>query len=106
MVPGTHPTNDISIKFEIWPKFAMLWFKMSSNNQNEISHTSRQCNCRDMCKISLWSVEYILNYGTPNFDRILNSIETPLVGQDVNTQIKGKLKRPENMKTKKVETDI
>ena len=28
------------------------------------------------------------------------------VESDVNTQIKGKLKRPENMKTKKVETDI
>ena len=27
-VPGAHPTNDISIEFEIQPKFAMIWFKM------------------------------------------------------------------------------
>ena len=89
MVAGTHPTNDISIKFKILPKFAMLWFKMSSNNQNEISHTSRQCNCRDMCKILLWSVEYILNYGTPNFDRISISIEIPLVGRDPRPWLDG-----------------
>ena len=28
-----------------------------------------------MCKISLWSVEYILNQSTTNFDRISNSFE-------------------------------
>ena len=47
----------------------------------EILHPSRQCNCHDMCKISLWSVEYVLNYSTPNSYRISNSIEIPLVGQ-------------------------
>ena len=50
---GTCPANDIAIKFEIWPKFAVLWFKMYSTDHNEILHMSRQCNCRDMCKISL-----------------------------------------------------
>ena len=54
---------------------------MYSTDHNEILHTSRQCYCRDVCKISLWSVEQILNYSTPNFDRISNSIEIPLVGQ-------------------------
>ena len=34
-----------------------------------------------MCKISLWSIEHVLNYSTPNFDQISNSIEIPLVGQ-------------------------
>ena len=58
--PGARPTNDISIKFEIKPKFAVLWFQMRSTDHNEILHTSRQCNCRDECKISLWSVEHIL----------------------------------------------
>ena len=33
-------------------------------------------HCRDVCKISLWSVEYILN-----FHRISNSIEICLVGR-------------------------
>ena len=55
------PTNCISIEFEIRPKFAVLWFKMYSTDHNEILHTSRQCNCPDMYKISLWSVEHILN---------------------------------------------
>ena len=59
--PGARPTNDISIEFEIRPNFAVLWFKMFSTDHNEISHTSRQCNCRDVCKISLWSSMYILN---------------------------------------------
>ena len=36
---------------------------------------SWEYNCRDLCKISLWSVEHILNYATPNFDPISNSIE-------------------------------
>ena len=54
--PGTRPTNDISIKFEIQPKFAVLWFEIYSTDHNEILHTSRQLHCRDVCKISLWSV--------------------------------------------------
>ena len=59
----------------------MLWYKMYSTDHNEILHTSRQCYCRDVCKIKLWSVEQMLNYSTPNFDRISNSIEIPWVGQ-------------------------
>ena len=42
--------------------------------------TPRQLNCRDVRKMSLRSVEDILNYGPPNFDRISSSIEMPLVG--------------------------
>ena len=60
-LPGARPTNDISIEFEIRPKFAVLWFKLYSTDHNEILHTSRQCNCLDVCKISLLSVEHILN---------------------------------------------
>ena len=56
MSPGARPTNGISIEFEIRPKFAVLWFKMFSTDHNEILHTSRQLRCRDVCKISLWSV--------------------------------------------------
>ena len=74
------PTNDISIEFEIRPNFVVLWFKMHSTDDNEILHTSRQYNCRDVCKILLWSVMYILKKSAPNFDLISNSIEISLVG--------------------------
>ena len=47
--PYIHPNYDISIEFEIWPKFAMLWLKMYSTNHNKILHTSRQCNCGEVC---------------------------------------------------------
>ena len=49
-------------------------------DHNKILHMSWQCNCRDVCKILLWSLEYVLNYSTPYFDRISNSIEILLVG--------------------------
>ena len=78
---GARPTNDISIEFEIKPKLEMLWFKMYQTDHNEILHTSRQYNWRDVCKVSLWSVENILNSCTQNFDRISDLIEIPLVGR-------------------------
>ena len=58
---GAHPTNDISITFEIQPKFAVLWFVIYSADQKTILHTSWQCNCRGVRKISLWSVEQNVN---------------------------------------------
>ena len=48
---GPRPTNNISIEFEIWPKFAVRWLKMYLTDHNEIL---------DMWKISLL-VEHILN---------------------------------------------
>ena len=57
--PGARPTNDISIEFQIRPKFRVLWFKIYLNDHNKILHTSRQLHCRDVRKISLWSVEQI-----------------------------------------------
>ena len=33
---GAHPTNDISIEFEIRPKFAVLWFRTYSTDNSEI----------------------------------------------------------------------
>ena len=63
--PSPCPTNSISIKFAIRPKFEVLWFKMHSTDHNEILHTSRQLHCPDMCKLPFW---------------ISNSIEIPLVG--------------------------
>ena len=50
-------------------------------DHNDILRTSRQCHCRDVCKISLWSVEYIRNYSVLNFHRISYSIEICLVGR-------------------------
>ena len=59
--PGVCPINGISIECEIRPKFVVLWFKICSTEHNEILHMSRQLHCRDVCKISLWSVKYIWN---------------------------------------------
>ena len=36
---GARPTNDISIEFEIRPKFVLLWFKMYITDHNEILDT-------------------------------------------------------------------
>ena len=47
----------------------------------KILHTSRQLHCRDVCKIPMWSVEYILNQNTAYFGRISNSIEISSVGR-------------------------
>ena len=65
---------------QIRSKFEVLWFKMSSTNHNKILHMSRQCYCRDMCKILLWSTEYVMNKSITKFHRISNSIEISLVG--------------------------
>ena len=54
--PGARPTNDISLEFEFDQN--MHCFKMYLTEHNEIVHTSRQCNCRDVCNILLWSVKY------------------------------------------------
>ena len=61
--------------------FGVLYFKTCSTDHKEIPHTSRQLYCRDVCKISLWSAEYILNQSTANFGPISNSIEISLVGR-------------------------
>ena len=67
-----------------WPKYlapiSMTVHELISDH-NEILHMPRQSHCRDMCKVSLWSVEYILNQSTANFGRISNSIEISLVGR-------------------------
>ena len=78
---GAHPTNDISIESEILPKFGVFWFKMSFTDHNEILHMSQQLHCCDVCKILLWSVEYILSQITAKFCRISYSIEILLVGR-------------------------
>ena len=67
---GARPTNDITIQFKIRPKFQVLWYKIYATNHSEIRpwtdhseilHTSRQLHCRDVHKISLWSVDHISN---------------------------------------------
>ena len=50
---GARPTSDISMEFQIRPKFKVLWFRVHSTDHNEILHISRQCNYCDVCKISL-----------------------------------------------------
>ena len=61
LCPGARPTNGISIEFEMRSKFAMLWFKMCSNDRNQSMHMSRQCHCWDVYKISWWLAEYIMH---------------------------------------------
>ena len=68
--PGPRSTNDILIEFKIRPKFEVLWFKKYSADYNKILNTSWQDNCCDLSKILLQLFEIILNYSTPNFDRI------------------------------------
>ena len=46
--PGTHPTDKVLIKFEIRPKFAVLWFKKYSTDHNKILHMSRHLHCREV----------------------------------------------------------
>ena len=46
---------------------------------HEILHTARQCYCRDMCKISFRSTEYIMSKSITQFHWI--SIEISLVGR-------------------------
>ena len=53
--PGPRPTN-ISIKFEIRPKFAELWIKLCFTDYNKVMHTWLQFNCRDEYEMSLCSV--------------------------------------------------
>ena len=46
--PGACPTNGISIEFEIRAKIGVLLFEISLTDQNNILHTSWQCNCCDV----------------------------------------------------------
>ena len=79
--PCAHPTNGISIEFEIRSKFAGLWFHIWSAGHNEFFRTSRQFCCRDECKISFWSVAYVRTKSITKFQRISNSIEISSVGR-------------------------
>ena len=78
---GALPINGISIEFEIRPNFAVLWFQRCPTIQSKILHTSRQCYCREVCKILLWSAQYVMNKSITNFHWISNSIKILLVGR-------------------------
>ena len=56
-------------------KFGNALLHNISANHNDILHTPPQLHCRDVCKISLWPIQFILNQSTPNFDQISNLIE-------------------------------
>ena len=58
--PGASPTNVISIDFKIRSKSVVPWIKIYSTDHNEILHSSRQLHSSDVCKISLWSVGYVM----------------------------------------------
>ena len=71
-ISGASSTKGISIKFAIRSK--LIWSTCSSLKYAQ-PITNKFCTCHDMCKILLWSVEYILYQSTANFGRISNSIE-------------------------------
>ena len=77
---GARPTNDILMKFEIHRQFCNALVQNESDWSLQILHTPRQEDCRNVNKITLWSVEQILNQSTEIFYRISNSIEISLVG--------------------------
>ena len=52
-MPGVHPTNGISIEFEILSKFGVLYLKICISYHNKIFHTSLKLHCHDVCKIWL-----------------------------------------------------
>ena len=79
-MPGVHPTNGISIEFEILSKFGVLYLKICISYHNKIFHTSLKLHCHDVCKIWLWSEEYTINQSNANVGWILNSTEILLVG--------------------------
>ena len=62
--PGARPTNDISIESEIRSKFGVFWFETCMTDHNEILNTQRQLHCHNVCIISLWSAEYLMNKST------------------------------------------
>ena len=66
-IPCARPTNGIAIEFEIQSQLGI--------------HMSWQLHCSDVCKIALWSVEYISNQSSVYFGRFANSIEILLVGR-------------------------
>ena len=49
--------------------------------RTNLGQSSISYPARDVCKISLWLVEYISNQNAANFGRISNSIEISLVGR-------------------------
>ena len=54
---------------------------MCLTDSDNILHMSLQCYCGDLCAISLWFAEYIMNKGITKFDWILNSIRILWVGR-------------------------
>ena len=52
----------------------MFWFEICSTNDNDILHISRSFDSRNVCKIWLWSVEYISNQSTANFGPISSEL--------------------------------
>ena len=62
-------------------KIEVLWFEICSADHSDIFPTSRQCYCRDVCKISLRSAEYVMSKSIAKFHWIPKSVEIPLVGR-------------------------
>ena len=66
---GACPTNDTRTKPETRAKSDALRLNTYPTDHNEISHTPRQCNGRDVWKTAPRSAEHTPNQSTPNPDR-------------------------------------
>ena len=53
---------------------------MCATNHSEILHMPRQLHCYDVCKILLWSAEYVINKSITKFHYSSNLIKILLVG--------------------------
>ena len=78
---GACPTNDTRTKSETRTKSDALRLNTYPTDHNEISHTPRRCNGRDVCKTAPRSAEHTPNQSTPNPDRNPNPIQIPSLGQ-------------------------
>ena len=72
--PGSFPTNGISIEFDIWSRFHVLWFNICSTDHNAILHTSRQLHCHDVCNFFVigrihFTTEHFKFWSNFDFDR-------------------------------------
>ena len=96
--PGTRPTDDISFKFDQNLQCSGLkcaqpiTTKSCTRHDSIIVLTFARCRCEDsgdLCKISLWSADYIMNKNILKSHWISNSIEIPLVGRAPGRAILG-----------------
>ena len=77
--PCVCPTKEIPIEFQIRLEYICLY--LPSHVSDHKKFCTFQDSCLGMYKISLWLVQFSLDYSEDKFHRIPNSIELSLVGR-------------------------